>query len=64
MVRVQVLWLHGEVDMVLPDADLPQNALEPTDGSSATTLVGLLVWWGKVARKTSARQEASQSDLL
>ena len=43
MVESHVFLLHGELDTVLVDVCLLQDSLEPTEGSSAVQLVGLLV---------------------
>ena len=43
MVESHVFLLHGELDMVLVDVCLLQDSLEPTEGSGAVQLVGLLV---------------------
>ena len=50
MVEVQVFLLHGKLDAVLPDVCLLQDSLEPTKGSRAVQLVGLLVVNKKIPR--------------
>ena len=50
MVESHVFLLHGELDTVLVDVCLLQDSLEPTEGSGAVQLVGLLVVDEKFSR--------------